>query len=182
MTIDCGSSSQTTYKENNTKDVQLYRDHGYTQVSSFGALRVYLSIPEEAGWGFVTYGIVKPYLFTMAAANAACRQLGYTGAVNYGRNMTTNPQVQLTWFGGSNCSNQWYSCFSCCFDVPTAVCGQACDASTAVFLQCTFDLSSIGANTPVTCSSETPETCASKSEGTAVEWIPQWNPECSKQL
>ena len=51
---------------------------------------MYLSIPEEeAGWGFVTYDIVKPYLFTMAAANAACRQLGYTGAVNYGRNMTT---------------------------------------------------------------------------------------------
>ena len=113
---------------------------------------MYLSIPEEAGWGFVTYGIVKPYLFTMAAANAACRQLGYTGAVNYGRNMTTyvmpsitvylnsflhrNPQVQLTWFGGSNCSNQWYSCFSCCFDVPTAVCGQACDVTTTVFLQC----------------------------------------------
>ena len=54
---------------------------------------MYLSIPREAGWGFVTYGIVKPYLFTMAAANAACRQLGYTGAVNYGRNMTTYVMV-----------------------------------------------------------------------------------------
>ena len=59
----------------------------------FHRLEHYLSIPREAGWGIVTYGIVKPYLFTMAAANAACRQLGYTGAVNYGRNMTTYVMV-----------------------------------------------------------------------------------------
>ena len=42
-----------------------------------------------------------------------------------------------TWFQGSNCSNhRLQSCFSCCYNRPLEPCGEQCDPSDAVFIQC----------------------------------------------
>ena len=63
----------------------------------------------------------------------------FKGCCYYAQRALSPLDNPKTWFQGSNCSSSsMQSCFSCCYNLPLDYkpCGQLCDPSDAVFIQC----------------------------------------------
>ena len=77
--------------------------------------------------------------FDQNAANTACRQLGYTGALSYSTHANRSRDADI-WLDGVTCGDYAYSCLDSCFCYPQTLTTVQCDPGNVVALTCTFDL------------------------------------------
>ena len=80
--------------------------------------------------------------FDQNAANTACIQLGYTGALSYTTSAHRTKEILYTdiWLDGVTCGDSVYSCLDSCFCYPPTLTAVPCDPGNVVALTCTFDL------------------------------------------
>ena len=122
-------------------DTQLFlnSDALNSTYRSSGVLEIYSSISQGgAFWGWSNICGTK---FDQNAANTACRQLGYTGALSYTTHANRSRDKDI-WLDGVTCGDYAYGCLDSCFCYPwpqsfTAV---QCDPGNVVALTCTFNL------------------------------------------
>ena len=130
-------------------DTQLFlnSDALKSTYRSSGVLEIYSSISQSgafAGWRNICGN-----KFDQNAANSACRQLGYTGALSYSTHANHSRDKDI-WLDGATCGDNAYSCLDHCFCYPqprsfTAV---QCDPHKVVALTCTYDLDDEDENDP----------------------------------
>ena len=106
---------------------------------SSGVLEIYSSISQGgAFWGWSNICGIK---FDQNAANSACRQLGYTGALSYTTHANRSRDTDI-WLNGVTCGDYAHSCLDSCFCYPWPQSFSAvqCDPGNVVALTCTFNL------------------------------------------
>ena len=105
---------------------------------SSGVLEIY-SNSLSRFWGWSNICGTK---FDQNAANTACIQLGYTGALSYTTHANRSRELGTTdiWLDGVTCGDDAYSCLDSCFCYPQTPTAVQCDPGNVVALTCTFDL------------------------------------------
>ena len=106
---------------------------------SSGVLEIYSSISQ--GGGFWEWSNVCGTKFDQNAANSACIQLGYTGALSYTTSANRSRDNDI-WLDGVTCGDYAYSCLDSCFCYPRPLTAVQCDPGNVVAVTCTFDLNS----------------------------------------
>ena len=108
-----------------------------------GILEIYSSYKSGAiSWG---WSYVCSTKFDQNAANTACIQLGYTGALSYYTtsalaNRSKDRAYADIWLDGVTCGDNVYSCLDSCFCYPQTLTAVPCDLNNVIALTCTFDL------------------------------------------
>jgi hypothetical protein len=109
---------------------------------SSGILEIFSSSESGASsWGWSNVCSTK---FDQNAANTACVQLGYTGALSYYTTSANGSRERLNtdiWLDGVTCGDHVYSCLDSCFGYPRTLTAVPCDPGNVIALTCTFDLS-----------------------------------------
>lgn len=122
-----------------TYDTQLFLNAQVlnSTYSSSGVLEIYSKDFPLWIWGWSNICGTK---FDQNAANAACRQLGYTGATSYSTNATRSKDNKI-WLDEVTCGDSFfYSCLDSCFCYPLSLTADQCNTGNVVALTCTFDL------------------------------------------
>ena len=108
---------------------------------SSGVLEIlYSSQSGAASWGWSNVCGTK---FDQNAANTACIQLGYTGALSYYVTSANRSRERLytgIWLDGVTCGENVYSCLDSCFCYPRTLTAVPCNLDNVIALTCTFDL------------------------------------------
>ena len=104
---------------------------------SSGVLEIYSSISQ--GGAFAGWRNICGTKFDQNAANSACRQLGYTGALSYTTSANRSRDNDI-WLDGVLCGDNVYSCLDSCFCYPRSLTTVQCDPGNVIALTCTFDL------------------------------------------
>jgi hypothetical protein len=108
---------------------------------SSGILEIFSSSESGASsWGWSNICGTK---FDQNAANTACVQLGYTGALSYYTTSANGSRERLNtdiWLDGVTCGDHVYSCLDSCFGYPRTLTAVPCDPGNVIALTCTFDL------------------------------------------
>lgn len=110
---------------------------------SSGVLEIYSSSQGGAFWGWSN---ICGTNFDQNAANSACRQLGYTGALSYSTSASRSCDNDI-WLDGVTCGDYAWSCLDSCFCYPHSLTAVECDPGNVVALTCTFDLNEAIDNT-----------------------------------
>ena len=127
-------------------DFSLYDDRYDTQLflnskalnstyRSSGVLEIYSS--SEAG-EFYGWSNICGTKFDQNAANSACQQLGYTGALSYNTSAHRSSDNGI-WLDGVTCGEYAQSCLDMCFCYPQPLTAVHCDPNNVVALTCTFN-------------------------------------------
>ena len=104
---------------------------------SSGVLEIYSSISQ--GGAFSGWHNICGTKFDQNAANTACRQLGYTGALSYSTHANRSRDADI-WLDGVTCGVSVYGCLDRCFCYPPTLTAVQCDPGNVVALTCTFNL------------------------------------------
>ena len=108
---------------------------------SSGVLEIFSSHKNSAiSWGWSNICGTK---FDQSAANTACIQLGYTGALSYyttSANRSKDRVYTDIWLDGVTCGENTYRCLDSCFCYPQTLTAVPCDLDNVIALTCTFDL------------------------------------------
>ena len=108
---------------------------------SSGVLEIFSSHQSGAiSWGWSNICGTK---FDQNAANTACIQLGYTGALSYyttSANRSKDRVYTDIRLDGVTCGDNAYSCLDSCFCYPQTLTAVPCDLNNVIALTCTFDL------------------------------------------
>ena len=112
---------------------------------SSGVLEIYSSYKSGAiswspTWGWSNICGTK---FDQNAANTACIQLGYTGALSYYTTSANHSEDRVyadIWLDGVTCGDNTYSCLDSCFCYPQTLTAIPCNLDHVIALTCTFDL------------------------------------------
>jgi hypothetical protein len=108
---------------------------------SSGILEIYSS--SESGAAFWGWSNICGTKFDQNAANTACIQLGYTGALSYYTTSAIYSRWRIytdIWLDGVTCGGNVYSCLDSCFCYPRTLTAVPCDPGNVIALTCTFDL------------------------------------------
>ena len=105
---------------------------------SSGVLEIY-SNSLSRFWGWRNICGTK---FDQNAADTACIQMGYTGALSYTThaNHSSKPGFTDIWLDGVTCGDKAYQCLDSCFCYPQTPTAVQCDSGNVIALTCTFDL------------------------------------------
>ena len=103
---------------------------------SSGVLEIFSS--SEAG-EFYGWSNICGNKFDKNAANTACRQMGYTGALSY-NTLANRSSDNGIWLDGVTCGDYAQSCLDSCFCYPQPLTAVQCDSNSVVALTCTFNL------------------------------------------
>ena len=108
---------------------------------SSGILEIFSSYKSgAASWGWSYICSTK---FDQNAANTACIQLGYTGALSYyttSANRSKDRVYTDIWLDGVTCGDNVHSCLDSCFCYPLTLTAVPCNLDYVIALTCTFDL------------------------------------------
>ena len=110
---------------------------------SSGVLEIFAGHQDyEAGYTHWGWSNICGTKFDQNAANTACIQLGYTGALSYSTSANRTKEILYTdiWLDGVTCGDRVYSCLDSCFCYPPTLTAVQCDPGNVVALTCTFDL------------------------------------------
>ena len=126
---------------NSGYDTELFLDSKAlnSTYKSSGVLQIFSSSQSGAFWGWSN---ICGSRFDQNAANTACIQLGYTGALSYTTHANRSREVASTdiWLDGVTCGDNVYTCLDSCFCYPRTLTAVQCDPGNVVALTCTFDL------------------------------------------
>ena len=107
---------------------------------SSGILEIFSSYKSGAGsWGWSNICGTK---FDQNAANTACIQLGYTGALSYYTTSANRSRERIytdIWLDGVTCGDYVHNCLDSCFCYPQTLTAVPCDLDNVIALTCTFD-------------------------------------------
>ena len=121
-------------------DTQLYLNSEALNsiYRSSGVLEIYSSISQ--GGALSGWSNICGTKFDQNAANSACIQLGYTGALSYTTSANRSRDNDI-WLDGVMCGDYIaYSCLDSCFCYPWPLTTVQCDPGNVVAVTCTFDL------------------------------------------
>ena len=110
---------------------------------SSGILEIYSSYSSQSGAAFWGWSNICGTKFDQNAANTACIQLGYTGALSYYTTSANRSRERFytdIWLDGVTCGENAYSCLDICFCYPQTLTAVPCDLNNVIALTCTFDL------------------------------------------
>ena len=110
---------------------------------SSGILEIYSSYSSQSGAAFSGWSNICGTKFDQNAANTACIQLGYTGALSYYTTSANRSRERFytdIWLDGVTCGENAYSCLDSCFCYPQTLTAVPCDLDNVIALTCTFDL------------------------------------------
>ena len=134
---------------NSGYDTELFLDSKAfnSTYKSSGVLQIYSSSESGAFWGWSN---ICSSRFDQNAANTACIQLGYTGALSYTTHANRSRELAFNdiWLDGVTCGDNVYSCLDSCFCYPRTLTAVQCDPGNVVALTCTFDLAKRDADHP----------------------------------
>ena len=109
---------------------------------SSGVLEIYSS--SEAG-KFYGWSNICGTQFDQNAANSACRQMGYTGALSYSTSANRSSDNGI-WLDGVTCGEYAQSCLDMCFCYQQPPIAVQCDSNNVVALTCTFNMNETSLN------------------------------------
>ena len=109
---------------------------------SSGVLEIYSS--SEAG-KFYGWSNICGTKFDQNAANSACQQLGYTGALSYNTSANRSSDNGI-WLDGVTCGEYAHSCLDMCFCYQQPPIAVQCDSNNVVALTCTFNMNETSLN------------------------------------
>ena len=102
---------------------------------SSGVLEIYSN---SAAGKFMGWSNICGTNFDENAANTACRQMGFTGALSYSTSANRSTMNDI-WLDGVTCGKNSHSCLDICFCYPQQLKSIGCDSNNVVGLTCTFD-------------------------------------------
>ena len=116
---------------------------------SSGVLEIFSSSKDNVNTFLGSWSNICGTKFDQNAANTACIQLGYTGALSYTTSANRSRDTDI-WLDGVTCGDNAYSCLDSCFCYPRTLTAVQCDPGNVVALTCTFDLAKWNAVYPGT--------------------------------
>ena len=111
---------------------------------SSGILEIFSSYSSQSGAGFWGWSNICGTKFDQNAANTACIQLGYTGALSYYTTSANRSRERIytdIWLDGVTCGeNDYYICLDSYFCYPQTLAAVPCNLNNVIASTCTFDL------------------------------------------
>ena len=138
IVLDC-SISLLIYDGYYDTELLLNSDALNSTYRSSGVLEIFSN---SAAGDFMGWSNICGTNFDENAANAACVQMGYTGALSYSTSASRSRMNDI-WLDGVTCGEIVPSCLDSCFCYPQQRTAIECDSNNVVALRCTYDTNAL---------------------------------------